>query len=55
MGKKLKTMPYNVQVDRELLAKAKSLVYLPDAVRHLVESIVKERVCPCCGSKIKKG
>lgn len=48
-----KTEAYNVQVDKELLEKAKKMVNLPDAVRHLVEQITSKKVCPCCGSKLK--
>ncbi len=48
-----RTEPYNVQVDRKQLARAKDLVNLPEAVRALVAKIVEEKLCPCCGEPIK--
>lgn len=46
---------YSVQVDNDLLKKAKKKINLPDAIRDLVYKVVGEKVCPCCGSKLKVG
>jgi len=51
---KPKTEPYSVQIDKELLVKAKKMVNLPDAMRNLVAEITRKKICPCCGNRIKK-
>ncbi len=45
---------YQVKVNAEQLAKARELVNLPEAIRHLIETINKTKVCPCCGTELKK-
>jgi len=44
---------YSVQINKTILAKAKKKINLPDAIRGLVYKIVGEKVCPCCGSRLK--